>query len=202
MILASHNSWSFKRPKKWYLCPFWFTAKCQSKDIAEQWIRGVRMFDLRLHFDSWGNLQVRHGIMEFNVPYNHLMNDLSFLNGKASEEDVYVRVILEQNHISKYNQTHQEWNFIKMCQSLEEYFPNIKFIEGVRKFDWQVVYQFKNKVPTMLNKYSSTTPLFGEGWHWYSKLDDWWPWLYAHLHNDHNYGKYIDYDGYLMMDFI
>jgi len=203
MILASHNSWSYHKPKHWYMYPFRFMAKCQNKDIIEQWVSGVRMFDLRIYFDKYGVMQVRHGFMVYDIPFSHLMNDLAFLDGKAKDEPVYVRVVLEMNKESKFNQAHQEWNFRRLCGALVEYFKHIKFIEGVRKFDWKEIYHFDDPLPPYIQKYSSTTSIDNKGLNkWYSKLDDWWPWLYAHLHNDHLYGQYIDYEGYLMMDFI
>lgn len=203
MILASHNSWSYAKPKKWYMFPFRFLAKCQGTDIIEQWFNGVRMYDLRVHFDNNGGVKVRHGIMTFSISYSHLMNDLAFLNGKAKDEDVYVRVILEQNRKSEFNQEHQEWHFIRFCHSLEEHFVDIRFIEGVRKYDWHTLYTFKANTPNMKHLYSSTTSMFNEDNNkWYSRLDDWWPWLYAHRHNKSNCAKYSNFDGYLMIDFV
>lgn len=203
MILASHNSWSYANPKYWYMYPFRFMSKCQNKDVIDQWVHGVRMFDLRINFDDYGCMQVRHGIMTFDISYNYLMNDLSFLNNKAKDESIYLRVILEQNRPDRLNQNFREWNFRRFCEALAEHFTNIKFIEGVRKFDWKEIYHFNTPKPQILDKYNSATSITNKvNKKWYSKLDDWWPWLYATLYNHDNYGKNIDFEGYLMMDFI
>ena len=204
MILASHNSWSYAKPKYWYMYPFRFMAKCQSKNIREQWNSGVRMYDLRVFFDETGNLLIRHGLMSFNISPQELYKNLEFLNEKANMGyTVIIRVILEQNHKNK-KQKLMEYYFRNFCISIEGLYTHVFFIEGVRKFDWQTIYSFNMPVtPVIEHKYSSTTAMFGGGnSKWYAKFDDFWPWLYAFIHNDYNFAKYIDNSCYLMLDFI
>ena len=43
MILQAHNSWSYLKPKVWWLRPFAFMARCQSKDIFEQYEPELRI---------------------------------------------------------------------------------------------------------------------------------------------------------------
>lgn len=204
MIFASHNSWSYAKPKKWYMRPLRFLARCQNKDIISQYLEGARMFDLRLYFDKYGRMSVRHGMMAFDVPFNHLMNDLAFLEKKSHEERIYVRVILEQN-FEKNDPKKQEqiqWYFRVFCSNLQDHFQHIFFIEGVRKFDWKYIFTFPTSTPPMKDLYSSTTSMFGNKNKWHAKLDDWWPWLYAHLHNKKNIESNLGFNGYLMLDFI
>lgn len=203
MILASHNSWASK-PKHWYMYPFLFMAKCQNKTIEQQWDCGVRMFDLRLFFDSKDRVSVRHGILTFKTCYSGIMHDLSMLQQKAVKDSqtVYVRVMLEQNHKNK-KQDALERNFSRFCALLKECFPHILFFSGARKFDNQQLYDFNTPEPKIIHRYSSTTSLFGEDKRkWYAKIDDFWPWLYAHLHNKESLNKYANEDCYLMLDFI
>ena len=205
MILASHNSWSYAKPKYWYIHPFRFMARCQRKNIQQQWNSGVRVFDLRLYFKDTKPC-IRHGIMTFDVSEEQWMKDLAFLNQQAEKlpdhSPVYVRVMLEQNH--RYsNQEFLESCFKIYCKSLASHFPYILFIGGTRKYDEKRLYDFENLEPVILHNYSSTTSMFGKSVaKWYAKLDDWWPWLYAHLFNDSIMGKYHNENSYVMMDFI
>lgn len=204
MILASHNSWSYARPKHWYMYPFRFITKCQSKNIREQWNSGVRMYDLRVFFNEAGNILIRHGIMTFNISSVQLYEDLKFLDDKANTgSTVIVRIILEQNHENK-RQKLMEYYFNIFCSLMENVYSHIHFTEGVRKFDWKTIYHFKASLaPVIEHKYSSTTAMFGGGnSKWYAKFDDFLPWLYAFIHNDYNFAKYIDNSCYLMLDFI
>lgn len=203
MYLASHNSWSYAPPKKFWLWPFRFMAKCQSKDIQLQYSLGVRMFDLRLFFTKQGEVSVRHGIMDFKVPYMSLLKDLRYLDDRASVgETVYVRVILELNHKHRRQQALEDF-FKNYCYCLKNTYSNVTFVEGVRKYDWQQLYDFHTACPRIINRYSSTTSIFG-GYKskWYAKIDDFWPWLYAKCFNQKNYNLYREEDAFLMVDFI
>ena len=202
MRLASHNSWSYASPKYWYMYPFRFMARCQKQSIPYQWNAGVRMFDLRLFFDKKGNLLVRHGIMSFSISIEKLLADLDYLNRKTSEGPVYVRVLLEQNHKVK-SQEFQELKFKEFCELLDNSFNKIYFLEGRRKYDWKQLYNFHYITPPIIHCYSSTTSMFGSDKNkWYAKLDDFWPWLYAQIHNADNYAKYLNSDNFIMFDFI
>ena len=203
MKLASHNSWSYAKPQHWYMKPLRFFAQCQKKDIKEQWNAGARFFDLRVFFNKKGEALFRHGSYTFNLRTINILGDMSFLNVNAGNTNaVYVRVLLEQNHEAK-NQEFQEEKFIFFCKMLQVSFPDIKFVGGRRKYDWKVIYEFPDAEPDMLDKYSSTTTLIGnDRYKWYAKIDDLWPWLYAHLMNDKLIEKYKYEDVLLMIDFI
>lgn len=63
MELGSHNSLTYLPVKQWYLKPFKWVAKCQSKTIDEQFCDyGVRLFDIRVKFNN-GEPVVAHGFM-------------------------------------------------------------------------------------------------------------------------------------------
>lgn len=73
MKLASHNSLSFTKPRKWWEKLINFTAKCQSHDIQTQYIDGVRLFDIRLRRD-WVSCYshdydaiAAHGLIEYKI---------------------------------------------------------------------------------------------------------------------------------------
>lgn len=169
-ILGSHNSWSYLRPKRWWMWPFAFMARCQRYDIKTQYEKyGVRCFDLRIRFVD-GMLDVRHGIVAYNSPYANLRRSLEYLNDK---KDVYVRVLNE----ARTKEQHDDYSIEKFrcqCKLWEMAFPNIKFWCGRNLYDWHKDYEFEN-YPSCEEKYCSVCkPRI---------IDDWWPWLYARLHN-------------------
>lgn len=178
MRIGTHNSWSYGNTQ-WYMPSF--VCRCQSLDIISQYIRGSRVFDLRLRWNFKKNIwQVAHGPAIFDVNY---LEDLKFLDEVPS--DVWVRVILEYNSIPK-KINFLKTQFIKQCKYLEETYKNIKFFGGRLKCTWSYIYIFKNDVE-LEDKYSSTTSWFKSSNYFLRILDDWWPWLYAFRHNKINY---------------
>lgn len=186
-ILASHNSFTFLKPKKWYMTPFNFISKCQSKTIEEQYNLGTRYFDLRVSFNKFGNVELRHGLMIYKGGMNEISKALTFLNERPFT--VYVRVIHETN---KYKDTNTSRElFTMLCIHLENTYKKIKFLDGRTKYNWEEVYSFNNSNPELNADFSSVKG---------SKLNDLWPWLYAKTHNkkaiENNSSKY------LMLDFV
>lgn len=183
MKLASHDSMTYLKPKKWYLYPFRFMSRCQSKTIKEQYEDyGIRYFDLRIKFNGV-NPEFTHGIMTYKCDVNEV---LRYLN--SHNEEVQIRLLLETTKANKS----QESKFRAFCQFCEEEYKNLKFHNGRRKFDWQVVYEFKNPEPSLDQKVSSMTGTI---------LDDWYPEMYAKKMNHINIQKGTDKD-YLMLDFL
>ena len=168
--------------------PFSFVAKCQSKNIREQYEVGVRLFDLRVRIDELGQITICHGIMEYKS--THLFDDMRFLNNK---KDVIVRAILE----TSYKDERIENDFKHVCSLFQVGFPSIKFIGGNRKFDWTSIYKFGTFEPAIVGEFASAPSD-----KWYSKINDLWPWLWAKLHNREVLEAYKDYEGWVMMDFI
>lgn len=196
-MIGSHNTFSFAPVKQWYLRPIKFMGRCQRADIFSQFaIYNVRYFDLRLVFNKKGELNVAHGIFHWDVDID---SELSWLN--LWDETVYVRVILEQNSERK-NQAFFDEKFIEKCKELQEKYKRLIFVGGNRKYDWAKLYDFNTTEPTLDDRYSSTTRLFGERKHdFVDKLDDLWPWLYAKIHNKELYSKGTDKD-VLFLDFV
>lgn len=201
MNIGSHNSLSYQRPKKWWMRPFHFMAKCQEVDYVEQYKLGSRVFDLRISFNKnkAGKIQVKHGCVEFDIPMV-LLN--SFLKYIDDQSDCYLRVILEFNKEPK-DIEYQERRFKYYCRTLEYKYKNIKFFGGNRKYDWKIVYNFANKdIPTLIDRYSSTTSLFKSDNKFLRIIDDLWPWLYAKIRNKKNFEELKDSKDYLFADFI
>lgn len=208
MLLGSHNSLSYLPPKHWYMKPFHFMAKCQSVDYKRQYEEfGIRLFDIRLWFNENGKLEVKHGLMSFDIDFKGVSKFLTFLNNKG---DCYLRVILEEDNISKkyrYSKN-AEIKFLLFCEKLEEAYHHIKIFGGNRKYDWAIIHHFKAPEPPLVDMYSSMTRIIGkrDDSNWWNKLlnviDDWCPWLYAKKWNKKNFNEFKDYDKFLFFDFV
>ena len=198
-MIGSHNSMSYLPVRQWYLKPFWWMARCQSKTLMEQFCTyEVRLFDIRVRFDKKGDLVFAHGPIEFKGSL-----DLSHLNyyPERTGRPIYVRLILESNKPMK-DQELQEEHFRYFCEDIQKEYPNITFFGGNRKYDWKEIYHFDTDVQ-LKDLYSSTTNIFGGPKdHWTAKLDDLWPWLYAKLRNKKNIRNHKDEDGILFIDYV
>jgi len=189
MLLASHNSWSYLRPKKWWMRLLRFTSRCQDVGIREQYeIYGVRCFDLRLSFNGDGILQVNHGYIVYDITVDSLMSQLGWLNRKG---DVAVRVLLDVRNKRHYTLLNRKC-FSSCCITLSQLFPHIRFWCGRNLYNWDMEYSFDYE-PTCDEKYASVcSPKL---------LDDWYPRWFAKKHTRKLYkaGSICDY---LMLDFV
>lgn len=185
MKLGTHNSMTYLKPKKWYMYPFRFIAKCQKVDIKKQYELGARMFDIRIHYDKNGNPEFRHGFMAFKGDVEGVFK---YLNNKKAK--CYIRLVLEV--IKEKGIKEQEAFFIRDCKRWESTYSKLNFFCGCRKLDWKKVYSFSTPEPKINQLVSSTT---------WKKLDDWYPWLYAVLMNKKNLANYNSTD-WLLIDFI
>lgn len=181
MKLGTHNSMTYLPPKKWYLYPFRFMARCQSVDIERQYELGARMFDLRIKFDKSGIPEFRHGSMAVKGKVDQV---LDYLNSKGA----YVRLLLETHKRDAV----QEQRFIDFCKTAEQYWSNITFFCGRAKYNWKQLYKFEADDIDVIQKVSSMTGTI---------IDDWCPWFYAKLFNRSNI-KNHNTDDWLLVDFI
>lgn len=202
MNIGTHNSLTYLTPKKWWQKLIGFTAKCQAVDYKKQYELGARVFDVRLWYDDDLKMEVRHGRIAYKIGYTVFFNMLEFLEEKG---DCYVRILCEEDSFAKNDPIviDKEKCFIEDCRYIESMYDNIKFFGGNRKYDWKVLYNFKNKdIPTLVDRYSSTTSLFKSNKKWLAVLDDLCPILYAKLKNKTLIKEHNDKDGYLFIDFI
>lgn len=207
MILGSHNSLSYLPPKRWWMKPFAFMARCQRVDYTRQYMLGTRLFDLRVWFDKDGNIQVRHGRMLYDIDQDGIrkfLNALEQMSGWFPEDGCHCRIILEEDaHASRMPYANiSEELFRGFCLKAQMMYPHVKFFGGNRKFDWRVLYDFGEGSEVSLDdKYSSTTSLFRSKKRWLAVLDDLFPYLYAKTHNLKNTREGTDKDC-LFIDFV
>lgn len=201
MIIGSHNSLSYAKTKKWYMKPFVWMARCQKADLYDQFYKyNVRYFDIRIDFKKDGTMSFAHGAADWDLYSYEVFSDLSRF-ARITEEPVYVRIVLENNFKSA-DQLFKDKFFIKTCDQLQQLYPDLIFVGGRRKYDWEKLYDFKTEEPSLDDKYSSTTHPFGGNKNSiFAKIDDLWPWLYAKLHNKKNYKKGTNKD-VLFLDFV
>lgn len=181
MKIGTHNTMTYLKPKKWYLYPFRFIARCQSLSIKEQYDLGVRIFDIRITYDKKGRVEFRHGLIAYK---GDVYDTLAWLN--SHNVPIKIRILLEEGKESP----EKEFLFIRDLNRFQIIYPNLSFYEGRRKFDWKQLVKLPNLDVTQI-----VSSMQG------NKIDDLWPWLYAKLHNKENLEKY-KYKEYILMDFI
>lgn len=189
MVIGSHNAWSYAKPKRWWMELIGFTARCQRYDIRVQYEKyNARCFDLRVRFNSDGIPMIVHGMIEYNIPYYHVQDDLAWLNEK---KDCIVRILLDTRSKRQYTEFQREM-YIRYCKELEKKYKHIKFCEGRNLYNWEVDYDFKNSI-TIEELYSSVCPP--------KFVDDWLPIVYARLRNKANVAMGTDKD-VLLIDYV
>lgn len=201
MILGSHNTMTYLKPRKWWMWFGKFMAKCQKLTIEEQYEKGARFFDLRISFiEENGIIKpiFSHGLIDYK---GEVTGALEFLNNKS---DVQCRIIYEKgNDPELFKQYVQHWMTI---------YPNLKITSTQAKGNW--INQVEPNTPSIPIKdcYASCNGHYPK----YEKLpgilrykswsgfliDDLWPWIYAKLHNKKNLDQYKDSDIILLIDFI
>ena len=172
MILGSHNSWTYLKPKKWWMRLIAWTARCQSDCIAEQYLDGVRCFDLRIKRGKDGNLCVAHGLVEYDITKTELFGQVYELDARG---DVYIRVLHEVRNESELTLEELDW-FRHMCYDLQQVFRNIKFFCGRNLVNWNIDYFFSQSELSIEDGYGSVRHP--------RSIYALWPWVYAWLHND------------------
>lgn len=188
MNIGTHNSWSFGKCQ-WWLRPFAFMGRCQSKTIQEQFEAGARLFDLRI---GRNYMQVKHGIFRYE---NNYEADLAYLDKQPYK--VFVRVVLE---VMKPTYADKEL-FAAVCGALSCDFPGITFFGSWAKGEYNKPISYHNTEigeQDLCDRYSSVCRV----WPWLPKWATcWWPWLYARVNNKRNINRHSG-SKWLFIDFI
>lgn len=197
MTKASHNTFSYCSPMQWYLKPFAFIAKCQSKPLYQQVREGIKVFDLRIRKDRDEQLVIAHNAFIYEKGELNILNILEWLDSesKYSDERIYVRVLHEIRNDRQL--MYDDGSFVDFCSKITKKFTNLVFFGGQRTMDWQQEYTFP-------------ADLFGEKVEYIEKHESvrwpkwlhWWPWLYAKLYNKTNIELYKDKDIIMFYDFV
>ena len=184
VLIGSHNTMTYLPIEcKWYLKPFMWVgnklfAQCQNHNIYYQiFSRQVRVFDLRVYLGPNNQWNFAHGLAKYQTDYNldRILRILSLYNFP-----IYVRILLE-----KCKSEEECDEFAKMCENIEQTYPNITFFGGNRKGDWKKLYQFKDKSFTDDNNNQWVSSMAPDA-RWYEKVC---PRLYAMRKNKTNKQK-------------
>ena len=164
-----------------------WTAKCQSKTIREQYEAGVRCFDLRVKFTAQGELKVAHGLVEYKITEEELMEDLKFLNEQG---DCYVRVLHEVRSASELTAQRMAW-FQRWCFKATR-LTKVYFFCGRNLVNWNIDYPFPRQELAIEDWYGSVKSRL------YGKV---WPWLWAKL-NPIKFEEWESDKEVLLVDFV
>lgn len=230
LIISSHNSFTYLKPRNLLSCIGIPIGRCQTKNIIEQIKAGVRLLDIRVRFDNSGYMYLCHGyfevkleipVIEINISdnkdKNYVLSDkfkfpqfIDWLlnivtNNISKEEYFYFRLVLET---SKENII-QELFFKNFCEYFKnelekrKLYPYYRILSCVRKFDWKQLVLPTDSISCM--QHISSCPNYVESIkvRWYEKFC---PWLYAKRTNKQflknlDKGLYNNYDS-VSYDFI
>lgn len=132
MRTGTHNSMTYLPLKNWWIYPFNWIARCQSKDLYTQYIRyGVRDFDFRIRFNKHQDPYLCHGIAKYK---GNIEEFLKYLNQQGG---CTIRLILETSKEDKY----QERLFVNFIEYVIEKYPHITFWQFTSKYNWKALYK-------------------------------------------------------------
>lgn len=131
-MLASHNSFTYQKPQKWWMYLLNFSAKCQSKDWKYQLKMGVTSFDLRVRLYK-GEFYICHGIVRYELAEDTLKKLIIYYRNKTNKK-LYIRLLLEgkKDVIAFRNFYYDLWKF---CKNF--HYNKIIFHEGRYKTNWE-----------------------------------------------------------------
>lgn len=173
---ASHNTFTYHKPKYWILNLFRPFAVCQTKNLYEQILQGVNTIDLRLLVTKTGRVYISHGLYIIK-PYlgeivREILDNQKYLPGNNSnDKKLYIRVLLENTCYDKQ----QKQAFIETCNYLKVVFmqhKNIKLFGGTTKDLKIQIYKFTDEWKTPV--YSEVHASVGFGpWKEGQKFSKW-----------------------------
>lgn len=149
---ASHNTFTYHKPKFWLLNLFRPFAVCQTKNLHDQIVQGVDTIDLRLLISKTGRVYISHGLYVIKPSLSEIVKEIKNTVEKFVKNKFYIRVLLENTCYDKY----QEKIFIETCNYLKVVFlpyKNIRLFGGTTK-------DLQTKIYTFTDDYK--TPIYSE----------------------------------------
>lgn len=205
MKLGSHNTMTYLRPKVFWQRLLPFIGRCQSVDYKVQHSLGAVGYDLRLFWDSDGQLEYRHGFLRFSA--DNIDEVLSY----AESNNIIVRVLLEVRYYNKGligNIDELRSRFKAYCSEIEEKYPSIIFFGGQESGSGEKLYTFKSDTGDLAIEelHSSVTSLFKRNNKFLRMIDDLFPIIYSLIKNEKNIRAYQNNkdkeNTYLYVDYI
>lgn len=205
MKLGSHNTMTYLRPKVFWQRLLPFIGRCQSVNYKVQHSLGAVGYDLRLFWDSDGQLEYRHGFLRFSA--DNIDEILSY----AESNNIIVRVLLEVRSYNKGligNIDELRSRFKAYCSEIEEKYPSILFFGGQESGSGEKLYTFKSDTGDLAIEelHSSVTSLFKSNNKFLRMIDDLFPIIYSLIKNEKNIRAYQNNkdkeNTYLYVDYI
>lgn len=132
--LASHNSLTYAKPKRWWMKPLGFLAKCQDKTIWEQLVSGVTHFDIRMRMADSAPIAC-HGLIDYDV---YVMGEIAYILIHARnhpEQSFGIRLVFER--ITDKSKSRSEYKrFDDLCAYVAKLAPDNVYISGRIKGQW------------------------------------------------------------------
>lgn len=123
-MIGSHDTFTYLSPKhkKYNVFKRWW--KTQELDIEAQYMRGVRLFDIRVR--QYKNLwQVCHGLVDLDKAFHRLDDICAFMEYKFP--DALYRIVLERG---------PEERFLKEAEELCHLYPNLWRVDIKSSGNW------------------------------------------------------------------
>lgn len=152
MKLASHNSATGERPRNLWARWFRWIAQCQSKTILEQYMAGVRLFDIRVRYEGTV-LRCCHGLATYDKTLYGICDQLlgktdvwlmvtyeGFLDEKDYERflvDVRCETQVHNLNLGHVSVKLPEWNIIEPNSKTPAYVSNYTKMTG-----WRILWPF------------------------------------------------------------
>lgn len=190
MIIGTHNSFTYLKPRTWIGRLFASFGRCQEVSIYDQYEKyGVRAFDFKIRLDREGKPVIANGMFEYMDSVNELNRAFNFLDSKG---DCYVRISLETGNDFTRSEAQDAW-FRSYCSKIESEYHGIKFFGGTESVEPRCIYIFNTKYPSSDGFYAS--------WATKNMLDDLFAKWYARKHNKESYEKGTTKD-IMFLDFV
>ena len=145
-MIGSLHTMSYLEPHNSFKTLFARFKRVQKVNILEQYEKyNVRAFDLHLYFvGNKGRAIFKYGSIEYET-----FSVYEILNYLNSKENIYVRIVLEDNgeRISDESRQILEKRFVEYCKIIDSIYPKLKFFGGYREYDSKQIYQFKDDAP-------------------------------------------------------
>jgi hypothetical protein len=193
--IATHNSGTGEKSKKWYhklLIPF---ARTQKKTLEEQVLAGCTYFDIRIRengdYRTSGSWNVSHGLWQSDCKFIEVLKQIK--RSSSGKSLIYIMVTYEGDSLpfnEEYFVNDVKW-WINMVNTYSIDESTLSLTEvNIKKPKWRNIYKNPN-APSYIQGYKN---LDGSSWHTYLPL----PWLWNKIYGDHNF----DDDVYKFVDFL
>lgn len=164
-MLGSHNSATYLNPRKWWMKPFSWMAKCQNNTILNQIQLGATVFDFRIRLKGYidpdnliKNVRIVHGLVEYgnNYTFECILNTIEFY---TRQKQLYVIIVYDKQYGGK-----KYYNFYeKLIKELVQKYPSIDFQFVDDKSTWNIIKDFDKKTwseeKVLYWKFSKKTPI-------------------------------------------